>query len=1002
MHQITGVYRLNLKMRKWVLQLAAGAIVCLATYAYAIAKPDPDHQPAPKKYPIYTSSPWVDSIMAKMTLEDKIGQLFMVAAFTSKDKLDYKQLQSLVQDYHIGGLIFFKGNPYKEAEVTNSLQSMAQVPLWVGMDAEWGLAMRLDSTINFGYQMPLGAIQDDSVVYKMGHEIALECKRLGINVNFAPVVDVNNNPLNPVINMRSFGEDKNDVARKSTMYMQALQDEHILAVAKHFPGHGNTDVDSHLDLPVLNQSKQELDTLELYPFKYLFARGVGGVMTAHLHIPAYDTTAHVGASLSPAVTTILLRRQLHFGGLAFSDALNMKGVSKYYSPGQLEVKALMAGNDILLYSEDVPKAIESIKAAVDSGCIDESYIDEKVRKILEAKQWAGLDHCMDIDPDNITSDLNATSDQILKQHIAEQSITVVKNDLNLVPLKSLEHHRIASVAVGTRQEPPFQEMMHNYCNADYFTASFWLKDTDWAKLKDTLKSYDIVVISLHNLSNKHTDTYGMSKKAVTFINELNQEKKVILVSMGSPYSLNRFPNFKTIIDAYQDEAVFQYAAAEVLFGGIGAKGKLPVTACDEYHVCMGGTVKSLARMKYTFPEEAGMSSAKLNEIDRVVKNGIKEGAMPGCEVLVAKDGKIVYSKSFGKTVYNSPDKVTNNNLYDLASVTKVAATTIAVMKLYEQGKIDIFAPLSRYLPELANTNKADLQVKEVMTHQAGLEAWIPFYKNTLMADGFPDTLYCDEPNQLFTVRVADKMYMNRFYKDTIYNIIKRSPIKNRGKYLYSDLGFILMQHVVEKLTGTSLDKFVDSVYYKPLGLATMTYKPREKFALSNIIPTEEDTYFRHQLVHGDVHDPAAAMLGGVSGNAGLFSDANDVAVLLQMLLNGGTYAGQKFLDPSTVNLFTGKQYEGSRKGLGWDKPAHGHSSPASQYASDSAYGHTGFTGTCIWADPKYNLTYIFLSNRVYPTAANVKLATMNIRTDIADIIYMSFLGKYCDLNTPDR
>jgi len=960
--------------------------------------PDPGHKPVPNKYQIYNNSHWVDSVMKRMTLEDKIGQLFMVAAFTSKDKLDYKQLKSLVQKYHIGGLIFFKGNPCREAEVTNSLQAVADVPLWVGMDAEWGLAMRLDSTINFGYQMPLGAIQDDSIVYKMGHDIALECKRLGINVNFAPVVDVNNNPLNPVINMRSFGENKLDVSHKSEMYMEALQDEHVLAVAKHFPGHGNVDVDSHLDLPVLNQSKQELDTLELYPFRYLFARGVGGVMTAHLHIPAYDTAEHIGASLSSNVTTGLLRRTMKFQGLAFSDALNMKGVSKYYEPGQLEVKALMAGNDILLYSEDVPRAIEAIKTAIDSGCIDTSFLDEKVRKILEAKQWAGLDTCHYIDVNNVTFDLNASSDQILKQHIAEQSITVVKNDFNYVPLKNLANKRIASVAIGTRAEPPFQTMMRNYCHATYFNSSFWSKDTDWQKLADTLKTFDLVIISLHNLSNKHTDTYGLSKKAISFINDLNSTKPVILVSMGSPYSLNRFPKFSTIIDAYQDDIAFQTAAAEALFGAIGAKGKLPVSACDEYHVCMGGDVKSLGKLRYTLPEEAGMASIKLNEIDGVVNDAIKDGAMPGCQVLVAKDGKVVYDKSFGTQKYNDHDAIVNYDLYDLASVTKVGATTLAVMKLYELGKIDIFAPLSRYLPELIGTNKADLQIKEVMTHQAGLEPWIPFYKKTLLSDGNLDSFYCDEQNDLFSIRVADKIYLNKDYKDTIYNIIKRSPILTRGKYVYSDLGFILMQHVIEKITGSTLDKFVDSVYYKPLGLATMTFKPRDKYQLADIIPTEQDTYFRQQLVHGDVHDPAAAMLGGVSGNAGLFSNANDLAILLQMLLNGGSYGGKTYLSPTTVKLFTSKQYETSRKGLGWDKPEKaGHSSPASQYASDDAYGHTGFTGTCVWADPQYNLIYVFLSNRVYPSAANLKLAKMNIRTDIHDIIYKSFLNKYCDI-----
>ena len=600
---------------------------------------------------------------------------------------------------------------------------------------------------------------------------------------------------------------------------------------------------------------------------------------------------------------------------------------------------------------------------------------------------------------NITSELNTYSDQILKQHIAEQSITVVKNDINFIPLKNPGSYRIASLAIGTKIEPEFQNMMRNYCKASYFHASFWSKDTEWQKLRDTFKSFDIIVVSIHNVSNKHTDTYGMGDKAIAFINSINNTKPVILINMGTPYALKFFPKFSSIVEGYQDDKSFQDAAAEALFGAIGTHGALPVTACTEYCADLGKTSKGLGRLRYTKPEEAGMASETLDKIDTIVKHAIKDHDMPGCQVLVAKDNKVVYDKSFGNQVYNGADPVTGYDLYDIASVTKVAATTLAVMKLYEQGKINPSATLDNYLPELKNTNKGDLQVKEVMTHQAGLSSWIPFYKNTLLPGAKPDTLlYCSWPNETYPIRVADSLFLNKKYEDSIYNIIIRSPLKDRGKYEYSDLGFILMQRVVERITGTTLDKYVDSVFYKPLGLSTMTYKPREKFPLSVIIPTEQDTYFRHQLVHGDVHDPAAAMLGGVSGNAGVFSNANDLAILLQMMLNGGQYAGIKYLKPETIKLFTSRQYPTNRRGLGWDRPAKGSSlSPASQYASDDAYGHTGFTGTCIWADPQSGLIYVFLSNRVYPSAANNNLLKMNIRTDIHDAIYRSFLYNYCKI-----
>jgi beta-glucosidase-like glycosyl hydrolase/CubicO group peptidase (beta-lactamase class C family) len=945
---------------------------------------------APKKtYHIYDKNAWVDSVLSSMTLDEKIGQLFMVDAFSTKEKYNLPQLQNLVNDYKIGGIIFFKGSPYKQVEMTNQLQSISKLPLLIGMDAEWGLSMRLDSTIQYAYQMSMGALKEDSLIYLMGRDIARQCKRLGMQVNFAPDVDINNNPLNPVIHMRSFGENKYAVSRKALMYMQGMQDEHVLAVAKHFPGHGNTATDSHLDLPVLKQSKKELDTLELYPFRYMFANGVGSVMTAHLNIPAYDTTPNIGASLSPMVTTGLLRWDMKFRGLVFSDALNMKGVAKYFAPGELELKALLAGNDILLYSENVPKAITYIKKAIADGCLDEEFINEKVRRILAVKKWVGLDDCHYVDIKNVTEDLNTANQQLIKQHIAEKSVTLVKNDSNLIPLKNLQKYRIASVAIGTKGEMPFQDMMRNYCKADYFVAPMLSKDTTWDKLRDTLKNYNLVVISLHFLSNKNTATYGLSDRAIAFINEINKRQKVILVSIGSPYALSRFPDFKNVICGYQDEISFQYSAAQLLFGGIGSNARLPVGVTKEYGI-NSGQASIPIKMKYTMPEEAGLSSEKLEKIDSIVAFAIKAGAMPGCQIVVARHGNVIYNKSFGSPTYTATTKVENSNLYDLASVTKVAATTLVAMHLYENKKLDINAKLGTYLPELKGTDKADLSIKEIMSHQAGLIGWIPFYKSTILADGSLDTtIYSKYPTAEFNLPVANNLYIRQSYADTMYKIIDNSRLDNRGKYRYSDLGFLYMQRVIQKITGQRLDTLADSLFYKPLGLATMTYNPREKVSLSRIIPTEDDTYFRRQLVQGYVHDPAAALLGGVAGHAGLFSNANDLAIIMQMLVNNGVYGGKRYFTPATIKLFTSAQGSNSRRGLGWDKPALDPKlgSPASKYASQMSFGHTGFTGTCIWADPTKDLVYIFLSNRVYPTAENAKLAHLNIRTDIHDAIY---------------
>ncbi|RYD81722.1 MAG: hypothetical protein EOP53_05655 [Sphingobacteriales bacterium] len=621
--------------------------------------------------------------------------------------------------------------------------------------------------------------------------------------------------------------------------------------------------------------------------------------------------------------------------------------------------------------------------------VDIEFIDEKVKRILAVKKWVGLDKCQYINPKNVTADLNTPAQQLIKQRIAEESVTLIKNDSNLIPLKNLEKYRIASVAIGTKGEMPFQDMMRNYCKADYFVAPMLSSDADWEKLRDTLKNYNLVVLSLHFLSNKNTATYGLSDKAIGFINEINKRQKAILVSIGSPYVLSRFPNFKNVICGYQDEVSFQLSAAQMLFGGIGADSHLPVGASKNYTLNTGQNSNPI-KLKYTLPEEAGLSGKKLEKIDSIVQNAIKIGAMPGCQVVVARFGNVIYNKSFGSPTYNSTSKIENSNLYDLASVTKVAATTLVAMNLFEKHKLDLNATLASYLPELKQTDKADLTIKELMSHQAGLTGWIPFYKATIGKNGVLDTnIYRKSLSPEYTKLVADSIFIRQSYADTIYSLMDKSKLENRGKMHYSDLGFLYMQRVVEKITGKPLDKLTDSLFYKPLGLATMTFNPRGKVTQNKIIPTENDTYFRRQLVQGYVHDQAAALLGGVAGHAGLFSNANDLAILMQMLINNGIYGGKRYFLPATIKTFTTAQFESNKRGLGWDKPSPDPKlgSPASKYASPLSFGHTGFTGTCIWADPTQDLVYIFLSNRVYPTAENTKLAKMNIRTDIHDVIY---------------
>lgn len=957
-------------------------------------RPTPDAGDPPFLQMKGDAEAWVDSVIASLSPDERIAQLFMVAAYSNKDQQHVSQISRLVSTYNIGGLIFFQGGPLRQAALTNLYQAMAKTPLLISIDAEWGLAMRLDSTIRFPKQMTLGAVQDDKPVYSMGSEIARECRRLGIHINFAPVVDVNNNPLNPVISNRSFGENKYTVAKKGVAYMRGLQEHGILANAKHFPGHGDTDADSHESLPVVKHSKTEMDTLELYPFRELIENGLGSMMVAHLYIPSYDTTAHLASTLSHSVVTDCLKDGLCFKGLIFTDALNMKGVSAYYDPGVVDVKALLAGNDVLLFSEDVPKAISEIKKAIRKGDITQEEIDIRVRKILSVKYWAGLSHFEPVDMNNLYEDLNRPASRLLSRQIYESSVTILRNENSTLPLAGLDTLRLASLAVGDTAVNAFQQMLGNYAPVDLYQLA---KESSPARLDSILKKleeYNAVILSIHNTSTNPAKNYGITEQAIAVINALSRKTKIIIDVFGNPYCLSRLIGCElsdALVLSYEDAEMPQEISAQVIFGAISARGKLPVTASSYFRLNDGIFTDALSRLKYTLPEEVNIRSEDLARIDSIAGRAIDLGATPGCQVLVAKDGKVIYYKSFGYHTYEKKIPVRNTDLYDIASVTKVSSTALAVMSLYDKGKLDLDKKVYKYLPELKTSNKKDALVREVLSHQAGLQAWIPFWMNTMAEGKLLKKYYRASPENNFSVRVAKNLYLRSDYPDTMWQQVLSSPVKDRGKYVYSDLGMMLMKKVAEKLNHQPLDSFVTKNYYAPLGLSTMGYNPRSRFPLERIIPTEKDMKFRKVLVHGDVHDPAAAMMGGVAGHAGVFSDANDLAILMQMMLQGGEYGGKRYFRKETLSEFTRQQYieNENRRGLIFDKPEVdiSKSNPTAKDASSKTFGHSGFTGTCVWVDPEQNLVYVFLSNRVNPDAGNNKLANMNIRTDIHQAIY---------------
>lgn len=941
---------------------------------------------------------WVDSVFSKLSDDQKIAQL-MVIRLSSIDpatkKITFydKEVEEAIRKYNIGGICLFQGGPVTQAGYINHFQSIAQTPILICIDAENGVGMRMDSVTGLPRQMMLGAVQDPDLIYQYGRIVGEQCRRIGIQVNYAPVVDINNNPDNPVINDRSFGEDKYKVARYGLQYMRGLQDAGVMACAKHFPGHGDVSVDSHVDLPVINKTRKQLDTLELYPFKELFKAGVGSVMIAHLYIPDIDNTPNTATSLSYQNVTKLLRKQLKYKGISFTDALEMKGVSKYFPDGEASAQSLIAGNDMLCLPGDIPLSIQKINEAISQRKLKWKDLNARVKKVLYAKYNYGLASLQRVDTAHLTEDLNKDVEDMSKR-IAENALTLLRNEnADICPLHAGSAKKIAYIGFGLTGDNEFARRMRNDYRAHVYYFDYSL---DSAKALATLQllkdRYDAVVIGLHNYNRYPNNNFGISPASVWLIQQLQHQYKTITLAFGNPYAIKNFCDAKVLVACYEDNDIIQTVAADWLNGKFTAKGKLPVTVCPSLKYG-DGIVVSDKLLPTVLPSALGFDAHRLLAIDSICKLAIARQATPGCVVLVARDGKLAYEKAFGYLSYDKTEPVYTETLYDLASVTKICATTMAVMKLYDEGRLDLQKTLGDYLPWVRGSNKEHLRLWDIILHQAGLKAFIPFYQETIgkTKEGIPlPGFYTARPDSIHRVRVAENMYMRQDWEDTIYKRILQSEVGPKNKYIYSDNDFIFMGKVVEAITGKTLDQYVKETYYDPLGMNTTGFKPRDRFPLDRIAPTEQETVFRRQLIRGDVHDPGAAMFGGISGHAGLFSDAYDLAVLEQMLLNGGTMNGQRFLKKETIDFFTAYHSDISRRGLGFDKPEKDNATRKEAYpcasASPQTFGHTGFTGTCVWADPKYNLIFIFLSNRVNPGGSN-KLSDLSVRGNIMEAIY---------------
>ena len=863
---------------------------------------------------------WVDSIYSKLTQEERIAQLFMIRSYANSDSNYYREVESLIKKYNIGGVCFFSGTPWAQAMLTNRYQSLSKTPLFISIDGEWGLGMRLDSTVAFPRQMVLGAIQNDSLIYTMGLEIGRQMRRIGVTINFAPVVDINTNPKNPVINNRSFGEDKYKVTSLALAYMKGLQDQGIIAVAKHFPGHGDTDIDSHIALPVINHDKKTIEDIDLYPYRKLIEQGVAGIMVGHLHVPALDTMPHSISTISAPIITDLLKKELGFKGLVFTDALEMKGLADNVDPKQVEVKALLAGNDVLMLPVDLPRAIQNVKEAIDKGTIPEQLIEEKCRKILAYKHKAGLDRLKPVELKNLMQDISPPMASEIVQKLVESAVTIAKNKDNLLPLKT-DDLKMAIVCFGDSTLNDFQQSVQLFTPTDHFYLPVDTSGFYNGLLLHKLSTYQVVAIDVRKTVDSPRSGFGIRQQLLRFIDSLRKTGTRIIVHLpANAYALAQFDaNVDAMVITYRDRPNVGYWAAQAIFGGIPITGRLPVNASKEYPIG-AGINQEATRLGFAPPESIGINPKDLSRIDSITMDGIAQKAFPGCRILVAIDNKIILDKAYGYQTYDNLLPVKLNDIYDLASVTKVAASTLAIMKLSEEGLIDVTQKIETYLPDYKKTNKKGIRLDEILSHQARLVPFIPFYQNTLES-GLPSpTYYNTTQTDKFGIRVTDKLWLRNDYRDTIFDIIKKSPLLEKAEYKYSDLSMYFMYQIIEKVTGQKFEDYIKANIYKPLDLNTIGFNPLDRFPIERIPPTENDTYFRHQLVQGFVHDPGAAMMGGVMGHAGLFSNVYDLAAILQMMINGGRYNGIQLFKPETIQQFTKDHFSQlNRRGLGWDK-----------------------------------------------------------------------------------
>lgn len=947
--------------------------------------------------PLECPSPdWAAQTLKSMSLEQKIAQLIFVQVYSNTSAKHQKTVVESFRKNQFGGVCFFDGGPVRQIRLTNQLQAVSKIPLIISIDGEWGPSMRLDSCLEFPRQMALGALPDSDLplISKMGQAIARQCRTLGIHLDFAPCVDINNNSQNPVINSRSFGESRELVANRALAILNGMRMEGVACCAKHFPGHGDTRVDSHLDLPVINKSRSEIESLELYPFRELIDNHVDFVMVGHLNIRALDSTKNSIASLSKPIVTDLLRNELGFKGLVISDALGMNGLrNSYKTPGEAEVRALLAGVDVLLMPNNLQETISYIKNAVRKGRISEDLIDEHCLRVLRFKSSRGLDHFEPLSDKNVFLKMNSAADKALVDSIEAESITLLRNDANILPIMPDRAASTLLLCIGGASDSAFFKQQARLYGIGYMQLNRSIKKSDYTDLMAKMAPYSTVIVTMLSTNQTLKYNYGIYKESVEFLNEAMAGKNVILSLMGNPYALQRFTkldDYQSVIVGYDDTKNAVSSMLRCVFAKRQFTGKLPVSVLG---FSSGTGYKAFPLMhrtlRFTLPSVSALPDKTNYHIDSLVQGCIDKKVLPGCQVMALQSGKVVFYRNFGFLKYNGKIPVNASTMYDLASMTKALATTLAVMKLYDNQQIKLNDKVGDYLDYTSRTPVGKITIAELLTHTSGLAAFIGFYRD-IATKGQWDTNYLHtEWSERYSVKVAENVFLRNDFPDLARKRIATAKLGSK-KYVYSDLNFILLKDIVEKITGEAMDEYLTEHFYLPMGLRRTGFNPREFVEDANIAPTEDDHYFRNQVLQGYVHDQSAAIFGGVSGNAGLFSTAQEVSVILSMLMKGGKYEGVSYLSEETVRFFetTYPLHGCKRRGLGFDTPSFAEKNPVlPPMAGSRTFGHQGFTGTVFWCDPDNDLIYIFLSNRVYPNAEPNNLSKSRLRLTVHEEIY---------------